>query len=176
MSLSGNSAIRNAAVSAGCLAIAVFILASNIQGRGTPADLVRVTGILNEWSVLGSGKTLRFSFDDDHRDYRVDPIYFRDAMSQRVPGEFRRGARVEVSARQTELASTSGSENVWVRSISVAGKSILDAKAVDSVASANDRWGYAFVFLALAALIYNLIRWRFPRVRPNTSLGRTRAR
>jgi hypothetical protein len=91
MSVAANSALRNVALSAGCLAIAVFILASNIRSRGSPSDLAVVTGTLNEWSVLGNGKTLRFSFEGDRRDYRVDPTYFRDAMSQNVPSEFQEG-------------------------------------------------------------------------------------
>jgi hypothetical protein len=176
MALASSPAIRNVVVSAGCLAVAIFVLASNIRGRESQSDLAVATGTLNEWSVLASGKTLRFSFDGDHRDYRVDPTYFRDAMSQKVPSEFRRGARVEVSALQSELAYTSGSKNVWVRSISVDGKSILNTRSVNSVAQANDRWGYAFVLMAAVALIYNLVKWQFPGARPNTPLERARGR
>jgi hypothetical protein len=47
---------------------------------------------------------------------------------------------------------------------------------VASGAASNDRWGYAFALFALAALIYNLVRWQFPGAGPNTSFERTRER
>jgi hypothetical protein len=176
MSARGNSALRNVALSAGFLVIALFVQVSNIRGRGAPADLGVVAGTLKEWSVIGSGKTLRFTINDDFRDYRVDPVHFRSAMDQRVPIEFRTGAGVEVVARRAELANASDSKNIWVRAISIDGKSILDTKAVDSADVVNDRWGYALVLFALAALIYSLIRWQLAGARPNTSLERTRER
>jgi hypothetical protein len=175
MPLAGNSALRNVGISFACLAISVFILVSNRYSRGVPRDVAVASGVLNEWSVIGSGKTLRFSFEGDRRDYRVDPIYFRGAMNKKVPDEFRKGATVEISARQEELASTSGSTVAWVKSISVNGDRVLDAESVDMIAASNDRWGYAFVLLSLAALLYNLARW-FSGARPNTSFERTRDR
>jgi hypothetical protein len=169
MSLPGDPALRNAAISFVCLAISVFMLVSNRHGRGVPTDLVVASGVMNEWAVIGSGKTLRFSFEGDRRDYRVDPVYFRGAMNQKVPSGFRRGAKVEISARQEELDSTADSTIMWVKSISVEGKPVLEAKSVDSADVSNDRWAYAFILSALAALIYNLAKWQPPGARPNKS-------
>lgn len=176
MSLARKSALRNVGISLVCLAIAVFMLVSNRHSRGVPPNLGVASGVMKDWSVIGSGKTLRFTFEGDHRDYRLDPILYREAMNQKVPSEFRKGAKVEISARQEELESASGSTIAWVRSVSVDGKPVLEAKSAASIAASNDRWGYALVLLALASLVYNLVRWQSAGARPNNTFERTRGR
>jgi hypothetical protein len=167
--LRANPAIRNVAASAVTLAIAIVVLVSNTRGRVERVDLDEVTGQLTEWSVVGrENPFLRFRLEGSVVDFRLDPLYFREALDRQAPREFQKGARVTIVASRAEIRSPtkpslSNAEIVWVRGLEVEGRTVLDPRALERMDSSNDRWGYALLAFAVGALVYSLAKWRFPR-------------
>jgi hypothetical protein len=140
--------LKNFLLSTAFLAMVIFVLAFNARARPGRDELAKFTGNLVEWSVVGAGKALRFSLEGGSADFRLDPKYFRDALKRRVPSEFRKGARVTVTARRSELQSPStpllsNSEIVWVRGIDVDEIPVLEPSSVEA-ADTSDIVGVTF--------------------------------
>jgi hypothetical protein len=172
---------KNFVASTVLLTVAIVMLVSNTGGRAERGEFGKFSGNLIEWSVAGRDPFFRFSLEGNRADFRLDPMYFRDVLNRRVPSEFRKGARVTVTASRAELRNPTASafsnvEIVWVRGIDVDGSTVLDSRSVEAADSANDRWGYALLVFAIGAFLYSFTKWQLPRLRSNRSLERTRGR
>ena len=173
--------LKNFLLATAFLAMVIFVLASNARARTGRDDLAKFTGNLVEWSVVSAGKTLRFSLEGGRADFRLDPKYFRDSLKRRVPSEFRKGARVTVTARRSELQSPStpllsNIEIVWVRGIDVDEVSVLEPRSVEAADASDDRWGYVLLASASGAFLYTFMKWKLIKWRTNKSFERTRGR
>jgi hypothetical protein len=168
---------RTLAILAIVIVVMICMAFFNWTHRVRTDQQATVRGQLVEWSELKASKgarTPRFTISGYRGDFRIDPAIFRDLMNRQMPIGFVPGAKVEVTADATQLASPvhpllkPSASIIWVNGLSVAGRRQFGVTDVVEHEKRDSMWLIPLLGVPLALFGYYAVLWRLRRKRRTT--------